>query len=79
MEIDPLKQSVTCWIEDLKTGRETAAQQVWDRYFERLVRHAQRRLGSAPRRIADEEDVALSAFDAARPSGPPASSHHVWK
>jgi DNA-directed RNA polymerase specialized sigma24 family protein len=46
-------------------GEETdrAAEQLWRRYFDRLVRLAQARLKAAPRGAADEEDIALSAFD----------------
>jgi len=55
--------SVTIWIRQLKIGDADAAQQLWNRYFERLVRLAQRRLVGAPRQMADEEDVALSAFN----------------
>ena len=55
--------SVTIWIRQLKIGDAEAAQQLWNRYFERLVRLAQRRLTGAPRQMADEEDVALSAFN----------------
>jgi DNA-directed RNA polymerase specialized sigma24 family protein len=55
--------SVTDWIGKLKAGDAGAAQQLWERYFHRLVWLARRRLGQAPRRAADEEDVALSAFD----------------
>ena len=54
--------SVTRWIQDLKTGDEEAARQLWQRYFQQLVRLAQTRLGGSPSRIADEEDVALSVF-----------------
>lgn len=39
------------------------AQALWTRYFERLAGLARRRLASRTRRVADEEDVALSAFD----------------
>ena len=56
-------QPVTLWIDRLKSGDETAAQKLWERYFDRIVRMAQRRLGHLPRRVADEEDVALSVFD----------------
>jgi RNA polymerase sigma factor (sigma-70 family) len=55
--------SVTSWINQLQTGGAQAAQQLWQRYFRRLVGLARLRLRGAPRRMADEEDVALSAFD----------------
>jgi DNA-directed RNA polymerase specialized sigma24 family protein len=57
--------SVTRWIGDLKAGGDTAAQHLWERYFERLVSLARARLRSARRAgaIEDEEDAALSAFD----------------
>jgi DNA-directed RNA polymerase specialized sigma24 family protein len=57
--------SVTRWIGDLKAGGEAAAQPLWERYFERLVRLARNKLRASPRRTAveDEEDAALSAFD----------------
>jgi DNA-directed RNA polymerase specialized sigma24 family protein len=54
--------SVTEWIGKLQTGDDEAARQLWRRYFDRLVELARRRLGTAPRRVADEEDVALSVF-----------------
>jgi DNA-directed RNA polymerase specialized sigma24 family protein len=55
--------SVTRWISGLKQGDQSAARELWDAYFRRLVGLARARLRDAPRRIADEEDVALSAFD----------------
>jgi RNA polymerase sigma factor (sigma-70 family) len=54
--------SVTEWLEQLKRGDSSAAQKLWERYFEQLVRLARRNLGHTPRRVADEEDVALAAF-----------------
>jgi RNA polymerase sigma factor (sigma-70 family) len=53
---------VTRWIDALKAGDEDAAAELWGCYFERLVRLARQRLGSTPRRVADEEDVAVSVF-----------------
>jgi DNA-directed RNA polymerase specialized sigma24 family protein len=50
------------WLEQLQAGDSAAAQQLWQRYVERLIRLASRKLGDLPRRVADEEDVALSAF-----------------
>jgi DNA-directed RNA polymerase specialized sigma24 family protein len=55
--------SVTLWIGQLKAGNHAAAQQLWDRYFQKMVQLARARLGGAPRRAADEEDAAVSAFD----------------
>jgi DNA-directed RNA polymerase specialized sigma24 family protein len=57
-----LPGSVSLWIGALKVGDAEAAQRLWERYFDALVRFARARLGSAPRREADEEDIALSAF-----------------
>ena len=56
--------SVTHWIYELKAGREHAAQQLWERYYERLVRLVRVELRGANRRVSDEEDVAISVFDA---------------
>ena len=56
------EDEVTCWIAGLSDNDPLAAQRLWDRYYERLVRLAHRKLGDANRRISDEEDVALSAF-----------------
>jgi DNA-directed RNA polymerase specialized sigma24 family protein len=55
--------SVTGWIEQLKAGDVDAAARLWERYFDRLVRLARDRLSGPARRLLDEEDVALSAFD----------------
>jgi DNA-directed RNA polymerase specialized sigma24 family protein len=44
-------------------GSEAAVQSLWERYYLRLVSLARTRLQAAPRQVADEEDVALSAFD----------------
>src|SRR5207237_8589108 len=57
------KGSVTRWVGQLQAGDQEAAQHLWERYFRRLVGLARRKLRDAPRRAADEEDVALSAFD----------------
>jgi DNA-directed RNA polymerase specialized sigma24 family protein len=55
--------SITQWIARLKAGDRAAAQPLWEGYFRRLVALARVHLRAAPRRAADEEDVALSAFD----------------
>jgi DNA-directed RNA polymerase specialized sigma24 family protein len=55
--------SITDCINKLKAGDPIAAQRLWERYFERLVRLARKHLQRRRPRAADEEDVALSAFD----------------
>jgi DNA-directed RNA polymerase specialized sigma24 family protein len=55
--------TVTGLIDLLKRGDRGAAQPLWDAYFHRLVALARARLQGTPRVAADEEDVALSAFD----------------
>jgi DNA-directed RNA polymerase specialized sigma24 family protein len=56
--------SVTAWIDQLRAGDRAAAQRLWQGYFQRLVSLARAKLrGRLPTAMADEEDVALSAFD----------------
>ena len=55
--------SITRWFDALKHSDEEAARKLWDRYVQRLIAAARKRLGAAPRRMADEEDVAISVFD----------------
>jgi RNA polymerase sigma factor (sigma-70 family) len=56
------EESVTRWIRQLEAGNAEAAQPLWERYFQRMVAFARRRLPDHRRVVADEEDVALSAF-----------------
>src|SRR5262245_19225927 len=56
-------RSVTLWLQQLQAGDPAAAQPLWERYFARLVHLARGKLRGARPRAADEEDVALSAFD----------------
>jgi DNA-directed RNA polymerase specialized sigma24 family protein len=55
--------SISRWLGRLQAGDSRAAAGLWQRYFDRLVEVARGKLRHAPRRAADEEDVALSAFD----------------
>jgi DNA-directed RNA polymerase specialized sigma24 family protein len=55
--------SVTHWLNRLQAGDIAATERLWQAYFPRLVGLARKKLREAPRRAADEEDVALSAFD----------------
>ena len=55
-------EPVTCWLRQLEAGDEDAARHLWERYYRELVELARARLGTTPRRVADEEDVALSVL-----------------
>ena len=57
------KKSVTLWLDRLQEGDSSAIQGIWDRYFRRLVGIARKKLRGMPRRVSDEEDVALSALN----------------
>lgn len=57
------KDSVSHWIHEIKEGNQETAQQLWQRYFERLVRLARSQMQAGRRRVADEEDVAASVFE----------------
>jgi DNA-directed RNA polymerase specialized sigma24 family protein len=54
---------MTHWLAALESGDEVAAQRLWTHYYARMVALAARKLQGVNRRVADEEDVALSAFD----------------
>jgi DNA-directed RNA polymerase specialized sigma24 family protein len=54
--------SITVWIRRLETGDPEAAERLWKSYFPRMVRSARWRLQGFQSRLADEEDIALSAF-----------------
>jgi RNA polymerase sigma factor (sigma-70 family) len=61
--MSPDSHSVTRWIERLKDDDPRAASALWERFVERMLALARQRLGHAPRRVADEEDVVLAAFE----------------
>ena len=55
--------SVSNWIRQLQAGDNAAVQKLWERYFQRLVGLAKKKLQGFSLGVADEEDVALSALD----------------
>lgn len=54
--------SVTRWYRQLTEGDEQAISELWDHFFLRLTELARKKLGAHAKALADEEDVALSAF-----------------
>jgi DNA-directed RNA polymerase specialized sigma24 family protein len=59
----PASDEVTLWIGKLSDGNDQAAQAIWNQYFERLTYFARKKFEQLPCRVADEEDVALSALN----------------
>src|SRR5215212_4581259 len=60
--MDQTADSISEWLGQLKAGEAEAAQKLWNRYSGELLRMAKQRLSKSPCGVADEEDVALSAF-----------------
>ena len=54
--------SITVYLDQLRDGNPAAIRQLWERYFERLIRLARGRLRSIPGLAAYDEDVALNAM-----------------
>ena len=51
-------ESITLSYELIRRGDNAAVEQIWTRFFDRLVSVARREMQNANRRVADEEDVA---------------------
>ena len=58
----PGENSVALWLQGVKGGDPDAAQQLWERYWGRLLALVRQKLPAHTRRTFDEEDIALSAF-----------------
>lgn len=54
--------SVSQYIDGLKHGDEQAAQKIWERFYQRLLVQADKKLKSSPRKAMNEEDVVQRAF-----------------
>ena len=55
------EHSVSQYIDGLKVGDELATQKIWERFLDRLIRLADKKLKSKRQRV-DEEDVVQVAF-----------------
>jgi len=62
MPVPDPEESITRLMGMARAGDPSAAEHLWNAYFEKLVAVARTRLGGVAPRGADEEDVALSAF-----------------
>ena len=57
------EKSVSHWIDQVKDGDSIAAHQLWQHYFDRLVRAVRQNLRGHNRGMADEEDIVVSVFE----------------
>ena len=55
--------SITQWIEGARQGDGGAGQRLWEKYYRRLIGMARVKLGDGAKRVADEDDVAVDAFN----------------
>lgn len=60
MELSP--EQFAELLDQVRSGDDQATEQLWEDYFQRLVRIAAKKLPQNLRRVGDEEDIALSAF-----------------
>ncbi|MCA9213223.1 MAG: sigma-70 family RNA polymerase sigma factor [Planctomycetales bacterium] len=56
-------EEITIWLNRLRSGDSRAVEVIWQQYFEKLIRFARQRMSNMPRRVVDEEDVAISAMN----------------
>jgi DNA-directed RNA polymerase specialized sigma24 family protein len=54
--------SITHWLTQLQAGDADAATRLWEHYSEHMTNLARKRLAGTSQRMADDEDVASSAF-----------------
>ena len=60
---DEQRGSITQWIDQVQEGDSLAANELWNHYYQRLVGLARKKLLDSPRRVADEDDVVVDAFN----------------
>ncbi len=59
---EDLQGSVTFYMKQLREGNREGADELWQRFYSRLVRLAHNRMNSKFRRVTSEEDVAAIAI-----------------
>jgi DNA-directed RNA polymerase specialized sigma24 family protein len=58
----PERDNVSHWINLIKEGDSVAAEMIWQRYFDRLVRSVRQKLRGQNRQVSVEEGVVISVF-----------------
>lgn len=62
MEETTVQESITRWIDGVRSGDQEAARLIWATFFDRLLSVARQRLQKSNRKMSDEEDIVISAF-----------------
>jgi RNA polymerase sigma factor (sigma-70 family) len=57
-----VSDSTTFWLRQLQAGNRKAAEELWKRYYRRLIELARKRLHGRRSPTVDESDIAQSAF-----------------
>lgn len=60
--MDQAADSTCAWLHRLEAGEAAAAQEIWNRYSDSLLRIARQHLANLPPGAVDEEDVTQSVF-----------------
>lgn len=58
------QHSVTALIGQLEADNSQAAHELWERFLYRMIAAARKKMKNLPRRMVDEEDVVVAAFEA---------------
>lgn len=56
------ENQITEWIRRYQDGDSSAANHLWQSYYEKLIALARKKLGGSRKRVADEEDMVAEAF-----------------
>lgn len=54
---------VSSWLSTLGNDQKDAVQEIWDEFYEKLIRYAQTRVSTFPTATLDAEDIVLSVFE----------------
>lgn len=57
------ENNVSHWIDQVKEGDSVAANELWEHYYDRLIRNVRRHFRDQNRGASDEEDIVVSVFE----------------
>ncbi|MCA9137446.1 MAG: hypothetical protein KDB00_11825 [Planctomycetales bacterium] len=57
------ESNVSHWIDQVKDGNSVAAEEIWQHYYDRLIRSVRKLLRDQNRGVSDEEDIVVSVFE----------------